>query len=490
MHRILEVAARGLLMAPSLTAALLSAQGQNVQLLAHVDRFPGGTASTNNYAGIFGAVVQGRELALVTARTGTLIYDCTTPTNPVEVAFIPGPGPSGSGYFWREAQVRGSYAYVSSEHGSIQVIDLSNPAAPSLAGTFAATAHTVSIDQDSGILIASGGSGRGLVLYDLNANPVSPPQLSRRSTPYVHDCLPYRGYVYAAEMFDGTFGIVDVRNPNSPVTVSRTSTPSTFPHNVAVDEDETIAIVTEERRGDCLAVYDITNKAAPRLLTRWCSPNGATVHNVFLIGKVAHLACYADGYWALDFSDPANPRTIGRYDTSAFANNNYNGCWGAYPFQPSGVVYLSDMQSGFFIVEPTAGVPHLYGAATAGLGGEVPRIDYANGHAQVGNLGFSLVADRTAGAVPIAFLLSSGGASTPFFGIDLLVDPQTLIGAFQVNASGGSGLPGVGSATLPLPLPNTPGLAGLTVFAQAVPVDGTGPAGLASSRGFRVTIAP
>ena len=109
MHRITS-AARGLLLAPVLTAAALTAQGQNVQLLAHVDRFPGGTASSNNYAGIYGAVIQGRELAIVTARTGTLIYDCTTPTNPVEVAFIPGPGPSGGGYFWREAQVRGTYA--------------------------------------------------------------------------------------------------------------------------------------------------------------------------------------------------------------------------------------------------------------------------------------------------------------------------------------------------------------------------------------------
>ena len=45
MHRIL-VAARGLLLAPALTTVLLSAQGQNVQLLAHVDRFPGGTASS------------------------------------------------------------------------------------------------------------------------------------------------------------------------------------------------------------------------------------------------------------------------------------------------------------------------------------------------------------------------------------------------------------------------------------------------------------
>ena len=44
--------------------------------------------------------------------------------------------------------------------------------------------------------------------------------------------------------------------------------------------------------------------------------------------------------------------------------------------------------------------------------------------------------------------------------------------------------------TLPLPLPNTPGLAGLTVYAQAVPIDTAAVSGLAATRGFRVTIAP
>ncbi|MCC6781852.1 MAG: choice-of-anchor B family protein [Planctomycetes bacterium] len=487
--QLLRSAASSLVASLVLAAAALP-QGSNVRMLAHVDRFPGGTASTNHYAGVWGLVVNGRELAVVPARTGTIFYDCTTPTAPVEVAFIPGPGTGPTGYFWREANSCGNYVYLASEHGAMQVVDCSNPASPQLVGSFGNTAHTVSIDCNRRILWASGGAGRGVVLYDIGANPVNPPQIGVRSDPYIHDCTPNGRYAYMAQMFDGSFGIVDATNPANLITVSRTTTPSTFPHNVAVNEDETWAIVTEERRGDCFTVYDITNKAAPVQLTRWCSPNGATVHNVFVVGNVAHLACYADGYWAIDMSNPSAPVPIGQYDTSSFAGNNYYGDWGCYPFQPSGVVYLSDMQSGFWIVEPTCGVPHHYGNATAGTGAITPRLDYDGGAAKVGNANFELVADRLVGAAQTAFLLAFAAGSTPFSGIDVLVDLSVPPIAVGVGASGTSGVAGAGRASLSLGISNTPALAGLTLFAQVVAFDAGGPQGLSATRGMRFAICP
>jgi choice-of-anchor B domain-containing protein len=480
------------LAAAAICAALLGppAAAQNIQVLAQVDRFPGGTQSTNHYAGICGTVSQGRELAVVPARTGTLFYDCTDPRQPVEVAFVPGPGPSGPGYFWREAAAFGRYVYISSEHGPFQVVDVQDPARPTLVGTFGGTSHTVSIDPATGLLYASGGAGRGIVLHDLNQDPIQPPQVGRRSAPYVHDCLPVRGHVYTAQMFDGSFGIVDVSNPANLVTLSTTPTPSAFPHNVAVSDDDRLAIVTEERRGDCMALYDISNKAAPRLITRWCSPNGATVHNVFLAGKVAHLACYADGYWAIDVSDPSNPTPIGQLDTSAFRNNDYNGNWGCYPYQPSGVVYLSDMQSGFWIVDPGCGVPHHYGRATAGSGGIAPRIDYDGGHARVGNPTFALVGDQLLGGATAALVLGAAPGSTPLLGIELSIDPLAILDAVTTTASGPAGAAGAGAARYPLAIPQDPGLAGAALHYQLITIDLGGPQGLAASGGMRIAICP
>src|SRR4029434_9354829 len=99
-------------------------------------------------------------------------------------------------------------------------------------------------------------------------------------------------------------------------------------------------VTTDENHGGCLTFYDVTNKSAPVQLSTFCSPSGATVHNAFILGKVCFLASYSAGFYAVDVSDPTTPRLICSYDTSPQTNNDYHGCWGCYPFQPSGNIYL------------------------------------------------------------------------------------------------------------------------------------------------------
>jgi len=381
------------------------------------------------------------------------------------------------------------WVYIGSEHGNVQVVDCSNPASPTLVGTFGSPTHTLNVDQEAGILYLSGGAQRGIALYDLNVSPTNPPRIAIRRSPYVHDGHAVRGHAYLAEMFSGTFSIVDVSNPTSMTTLSTTTTPSRFPHNVWVTEDDVYAIVTEENHGDCFTVYDVSNKAAPAQINRWCSPNGATVHNIFIDGSIAHLSCYSDGYWVIDFSDPTNLRTIGQFDSSTFGGNDYVGCWGAYPFQPSGVVYLSDMQSGFWIVEPTCGVPRRYGNATAGSGGIEPRIDFEGGYPKVGNATFTLHAMDLVGGASTAFLIGAQPTSQVMVGFELLVDPTLIVG-ISVTASGTSGVAGDGEASLNVPIPNVAGLALDTFYCQAIALDSAAPQGISASRGLRFAICP
>jgi hypothetical protein len=56
---------------------------------------------------------------------------------------------------------------------------------------------------------------------------------------------------------------------------------------------------------------------------------------------------------ALDVHNPANPMELGFYDTYT-ANPDtvpgpFGGCWGVYPYFPSGKIIASDMQSGLFV---------------------------------------------------------------------------------------------------------------------------------------------
>jgi hypothetical protein len=71
------------------------------------------------------------------------------------------------------------------------------------------------------------------------------------------------------------------------------------------------------------------------------------------------MSNYSRGLTILDISDPANPTPAGRFDTYPSSDaTGFPGAWGAYPFLPSGNVLISDIDSGFYIVdENTRNVP-------------------------------------------------------------------------------------------------------------------------------------
>lgn len=133
-----------------------------------------------------------------------------------------------------------------------------------------------------------------------------------------------------------------------------------------------------------------------------------------------------------------------------------------------------------------------YGAGTAGAGGIVPVLTC--GQAWMGNASFSLdVRDALGGAIAIAGV-SFARASTPWSGVEVLIDPSPASMALTqiLFLSGPAGVAGAGSASLPLSMaiPVDPSLAGLELFAQVGVDEGGG--SWATSRGlaFTVTMPP
>jgi choice-of-anchor B domain-containing protein len=465
-----------------LTASLAAQTAVNCRLLANRNPLTGATGSRNNYAGMWGAVIGGRELAILPARSGTYIYDCSNPGNPVQLAMIPGPAPT-NGTYWREAASLGNYAYISSEHGALQSINLAaNP--PVLASTFGSSAHSLQCDPTNSRLWANGGAVNGARIYDLTTSPTAPTLRATYTSAYVHDCFPRDGYCYLAQISAGNFRILDTRNFPTLTTLSTVTTPGSFTHNTWTNKDATLLVTTDENQGGCLAFYDITLKNLPVLLSTWCSPSGATVHNAFIKGKVVHLSSYTAGYYAVDISEPATPRLICSYDTNARTGSGYTGCWGAYPLQPSGTVYLADMEFGMFVVEPTCGAPVEYGTGTPGTGGKTPVVDYGGGFAQVGRSTFKLECTDMLPNAPAALFVGTAAATTPIFGITLNVD--LALPYVQVLGSANA----QGRLDVTVPIPAQANLAGGTIYAQVVAADVAGPQGLSASRGFRVAICP
>jgi len=140
-----------------LTAFVNRAQ-TNVDLVGTLNQYP-----SIGYNDIWGYVDgTGIEYALLGTRHGTSIIRLDNPSNPQEVAFIPGPQS-----VWRDIKVHGNYAYTITEQtGSgqgLQIIDLSNlPTSASLVNTVDTwfnRAHNIFIDNGYAYVIGSNGGG-------------------------------------------------------------------------------------------------------------------------------------------------------------------------------------------------------------------------------------------------------------------------------------------------------------------------------------------
>ncbi|MEY4672576.1 MAG: hypothetical protein RL148_360 [Planctomycetota bacterium] len=307
------------------------------------------------YANIWGYVApNGKEYALLGARTGTAVVDCSNPAQPVERGFIPGAAST-----WRELQTYSHYCYVSTEAAAgFQVIDLQNPDAPVLVGVTGATyfnnCHTISVDLGAGRVYCNG-TNAGTVVFDCAANPANPVFIGYATlsgnTNYLHDLHVSNGFGYASMIYNGQLRIWDT-TVFPPATLSNTSTPNTFTHNAWPNANHTLVATTDERAGSVVKFYDITNKAAPVPLGQYSTNPVSVPHNAYIIGNLCHVAWYTEGYILLDITNPSAPVEIASYDTWPGTSGGFNGAWGVYPFMPSGNIYIMDISTGLYIVRP------------------------------------------------------------------------------------------------------------------------------------------
>jgi hypothetical protein len=115
--------------------------------------------------------------------------------------------------------------------------------------------------------------------------------------------------------------------------------------------------VTDESTGAPVDFYDVTNPAAPVLLSKFFGPidqhQNSTAHNVRIKGDLAIISWYTEGVRFVDISDPTLPVEVGHYDTfpgSPGTANDFDGAWDVYPFFASGTVMASDITGGLFLM--------------------------------------------------------------------------------------------------------------------------------------------
>ncbi|GAB5415932.1 MAG: hypothetical protein Crog4KO_07130 [Crocinitomicaceae bacterium] len=346
--------------------ALLIAMGANAQLNLSLVGQLDYAANRGDCSDIWGYVSpSGHEYAIVGNQNGTSIVDITTdPTNPTEIFFSPG-----ATTIWRDMKVYGTTAYITNEgDDGLKIIDLSPLPGPLSAANVTqytgstypfTTAHNIFIDVPAGrayITGANNGEG-GAIILDLTQDQLNPTELGRYNDYYMHDIFVRNDTLWGGAINDGFFTVVDVSDPTNCTTLQTQVTPSTFSHNVWLSDNGETLYTTDEVADAYIAAYDVSDLNNIVETDRIQSSPGEDVipHNVFVTNtNFLVTSYYRDGVTIHDCTDPNNLIEVGFYDTSpGFTGDGFNGCWGVYPYLPSGLIIASDIENGCFVLDPT-----------------------------------------------------------------------------------------------------------------------------------------
>ncbi|NNC84647.1 MAG: choice-of-anchor B family protein, partial [Bacteroidia bacterium] len=310
--------------------------------------------------------------AILGSVEGTFFFDVTDPTNIVQSDFEF--GKFTTGVIHRDYKTYGHYAYAVCDEGpsSLQIFDLSYlPDSVHKvydSDALCVRAHDIYI-EDGFLYFASNTTTTGFNALDIAslADPENPTFVHSLNSPlysHCHDVHVKNDIAYCSNGNDGLF-IYDVTTKTSPVLLqSFTSYPEQgYNHASWLSDNGNILIFADETWGKGLKVYDISDLSNPSLESIFrsnllnvpnpTSPSGSIAHNPFMLGDKVFISYYHDGVQVYDFSDPANVTNVGYYDT--FSNHSdyssYRGCWGVYPYLPSGNILASDFDNGLFVLD-------------------------------------------------------------------------------------------------------------------------------------------
>ena len=354
----------------------------------------------------------GKEYAIIGRVFGTSFVDISDPANPIYLGELRTHGQFGSP--WRDIKVYNDHAFVVSEarrHG-MQVFDLTqlrtvtNPPV-----TFAesahyngfGSAHNIVINEDSGFAYGVGTNkcSGGLAMVDIQ-DPLNPSNAGCYSADgYTHDaqCVIYSGpdsehggKEICFNSNEDTLTIVDVSDKANPVLISRTGYPgSGYTHQGWLTEDQAFFLLDDELdevnigHNTRTRVWDVADLDAPMLDGSFDNAISAIDHNQYVLGNCTFQANYRAGLRILEF-DPADPSfgmaEAGYFDIyPADDSAQFNAAWSNYPYFDSGVVIISGIEQGLFVVRPSDAV-----MTACGMNNAAPTADIS---APAGNTPFS-----------------------------------------------------------------------------------------------------
>ena len=362
-------------------AGVYPCSGYDLQAIVSLETF---RANSGNDSWGWTDPQTGKEYAIMGLDDGTAFVDISVPDQPVYLGKLATASVPSS---WRDVKVFQNHAFIVSEaanHG-MQAFDLTRlrdlPSKQNFTAdarfTGFGNAHNIAINEASGFAYVIGSSlyEGGPAFIDVNdpLNPTLEGGFSDES--YSHDAhiVTYNGPDQDHHGKEILFGsnsdggdnnqvvIVDVTDKSAPTLISNMSySNGGYTHQGWLAEDHQYYYLGDELdeinyggRTKTL-VFDLEDLDNPILHHTYLGATNAIDHNGYTKNNSFFIANYTAGFREINTINIASGamEEEGFFDTYPSNNNaNFNGVWSIYPYFESGVIVISDINTGLYLVK-------------------------------------------------------------------------------------------------------------------------------------------
>lgn len=330
----------------------------------------------------------GKEYVLMGQTNGTVFVDISNPTSPNIIGRLS--SQTGNASSWRDVKVYNNHAFIVADNNTghgMQVFDLTrlrsvnNPVEMFSADAVyngVSSAHNIVINEETGFAYivgargASNNCGQG-GLHIVNIQDPKNPEFAGcfDSDGYTHDaqCViyngpdqQYQGMEICFNANENTVTIANVDDKKDTRLISKKGySQSAYSHQGWLTEDHQYFISNDELDelnnglNTRTLIWDVRNLDNPILLNEYFSERTAIDHNLYTKGSLIYQSNYTNGLIVLDVQRIAKGdlREVAYFDTYTQGDNtSFSGSWSNYPYFKSGVIAISDINNGLFLVKP------------------------------------------------------------------------------------------------------------------------------------------
>ncbi len=357
----------------------LSASAQQSWNMTFHDNFKG-PIDTARYNDVWGYVDSaGREYGIFGSNRETFFVEVTDPDSIRFIASFEGRTLNTT---WRDYSTWSHYAFGVSDGGggSLQIWDLQY-LPDSVVKIFdhdslGHSTHNIQMWRSDLYMIDNKGSnpGGGSYRWPVRVVSVKDPYNPKTvgglfDTDYNlgHDVYIWHDTAYLSVYFSGTKNGLHVYDFRSPANPQLLGSLQNYPeaginHASWGSWDRQTLVMADETHGSGVKMVDISDLSNMQTLSVFRTFPGAIAHNPFIVDTLAIISYYHDGVQVWSIKDPTNPVHVGYFDTDTTIGSGsnyggYEGCWGVYPFFPSGTLIATDRDNGFFTLTLDGWVP-------------------------------------------------------------------------------------------------------------------------------------